>query len=341
MTNPLSNIRILHIDPDKDFISLTKNILRTFGFVDVDVSEDGKDAIRKMRTKDYDLVICDWKMSPMSGLEFIDYMRRDKDSPDVFIPIIMLTARAELSNIRKARDLGVTEFLAKPFTINALRQRIISVVERPREFVIAKNYCGPSRRRKRADIKQKERRGGKGRKSSEEHGVRIVHQGEAKIISPSFKLKRKLGAGNNIEKIISLEKIKEAEVFIQKEEKSFVERVLDTINILHRKFEVFMSHFLMNKNSHETQVLLEEFSDIALKIKGLSGIFGYSLATSVAKTLFEFCTVSKLRTKKDLEIIDVHIDALETIYKKNIKGEYGEIGRTLISELEELIKRNR
>ncbi len=64
------------------------------------------------------------------------------------LPIIMLTANSEPEYVVEARDRGVTEFLAKPFTVDSLYRRLVSVIARPRPFVNAEQYFGPDRRRR-------------------------------------------------------------------------------------------------------------------------------------------------------------------------------------------------
>jgi len=336
--NPLSGIRILHIDPDKSFITLIRNVMSAFGFADIDTAQNGKEAIQKMARKNYDIVICEWSIAPIDGLDFVTYIRKNENSPDYAIPIIMLTARSEGKNIQKARDVGITEFLTKPFTINALRQRIVSVVERPREFVLSDGYCGPSRRRQRKEAPIKERRS-RGAQSMEEFGTRIVKKYNAKILSPNFKLKRKIGSENSIDKLISLEKIKKAETIVEESAQGFIEESIGDIDRLKKKFNIFMNEFVTNKNSEEAKSALEELKEVSVRIKGNAGIYGYTLATNVANTLFSFCNANQIKTKRDLEVIDVHINALEIIFQKNIKGEFGVLGKELIRELSELIRK--
>ena len=148
ISNPIEKISILIVDDDVGIIDLLSNILSVFGFKDVVSANDGRSAIKKMKNKRFDIIISDWQMEPMDGISFVKYVRKGDDSPDCLVPIIMLTGRAEVENVKKARDAGVTEFLAKPFTAEDLRKRILSVIDNPREFVFADAYTGPSRRRK-------------------------------------------------------------------------------------------------------------------------------------------------------------------------------------------------
>lgn len=146
--NPLSKIAVLCVDNDDRISVLLKRILESFGFEDITVAHNGREALSRLDERKYDLIISDWQMEEMDGIAFINYLRKNPRSPDFFIPVIMLSGRAEMHNIKKARDSGITEFLAKPFEVTRLRERIISVFERPREFVFSGEYSGPSRRRK-------------------------------------------------------------------------------------------------------------------------------------------------------------------------------------------------
>lgn len=70
----------------------------------------------------------------------------------------MITGFSEPKRVQEARDMGVTEFLAKPFTIQAIGNKLISIIERQRQFVHTRSYFGPDRRRRQADIDFEDRR---------------------------------------------------------------------------------------------------------------------------------------------------------------------------------------
>lgn len=146
--NALRQIRLLIVDDDSHVTGLLRDVLRSLGFSHMDIVGDGAAAIKKMQLHYYDLIICDWKMKPMDGLTFTRYIRTSPDSPNRFISIIMLTGYSDAEHVQVARDAGVTEFLVKPFRIESLCNRIRSVAERPRTFVISGNYTGPDRRRR-------------------------------------------------------------------------------------------------------------------------------------------------------------------------------------------------
>jgi len=90
-------------------------------------------------------------MAPMDGLEFSRTVRTAGNSPNPFVPIIMITGHTEKHQVEAARDAGITEFLIKPITAQSLFSRIAEVVERPRAFVRCESYFGPDRRRRNVE----------------------------------------------------------------------------------------------------------------------------------------------------------------------------------------------
>ena len=97
-----------------------------------------------------DIVITDWEMEPIDGPELVKWIRADQSSPKRNVPIIMMTGYAATARVGVARDLGITEFLVKPFTANELARRIAYVIDAPRDFVETNEFFGPDRRRRAA-----------------------------------------------------------------------------------------------------------------------------------------------------------------------------------------------
>ncbi|MEO1040397.1 MAG: response regulator [Pseudomonadota bacterium] len=144
----LANLRVLIVDDNAAMRGLVRAILGAFGCENVFEADGAKRAMEILRGDAIDLVISDWKMSPVDGIELVKIMRDPEQSPTPYMPVIMLTAYAEPSRVHEARDAGVTEFLAKPFSSENLYRRIQSIVNRPRPFVRTKVFFGPDRRRR-------------------------------------------------------------------------------------------------------------------------------------------------------------------------------------------------
>jgi two-component system, chemotaxis family, chemotaxis protein CheY len=155
----LSKLRVLIVDDSKNMRMLVKTILNALGVQVVREAPDGQAAINELRAGPIDIAIVDWVMETMDGLEFVRQVRTGEDSPSPFLPIIMMTGHTEKHRIFKARDSGVTEFLAKPITAKTLLLRLTNIIEHPRPFVRAKGYFGPDRRRRSEDYGGPERRG--------------------------------------------------------------------------------------------------------------------------------------------------------------------------------------
>ena len=143
----LSRLNFLIVDDNKHMRALVKSILHALGVKNVLEAGDGADAFKELRHFPADVIICDWNMSPLDGLDFVRMVRTASDSPNPFVPIIMLTGHTEMNRVMEARDCGVHEFLAKPISAKKLYSRIRSIIENPRPFVRAGLYFGPDRRR--------------------------------------------------------------------------------------------------------------------------------------------------------------------------------------------------
>lgn len=149
MTNyDLEPLKVMIVDDNRHMRRLVKSILTALGVQDVAEAGSGGQAIKRLNDFEADLLIVDWKMSPMDGISFTRHVRNDDDSPNIYVPIIMLTGHTEADRVAEARDAGVTEFLAKPVSALQLFQRIRTIIEAPRQYVRTADYFGPDRRRR-------------------------------------------------------------------------------------------------------------------------------------------------------------------------------------------------
>jgi DNA-binding response OmpR family regulator len=146
----LERLNFLIVDDNKHMRALVKSILHALGIKNILEAGDGADAFKELRHFPADIIICDWNMSPLDGMDFVRMVRTGKDSPNQHVPIIMLTGHTEMNRVLEARDSGVHEFLAKPISAMSLYSRIRAIIENPREFVRAGMYFGPDRRRRQS-----------------------------------------------------------------------------------------------------------------------------------------------------------------------------------------------
>lgn len=141
-------LRVLIVDDNHHMINIVKTILRGFGIKHFFDAKDAAEAFDVVRHDAIDLIIVDYHMDLLDGTDFIRLVRTADDSPNPYVPIVMLTAYSERTKVIKARDAGVTEFCCKPVTANEMYKKVASVVNRTRAFVRSGAYFGPDRRRR-------------------------------------------------------------------------------------------------------------------------------------------------------------------------------------------------
>ena len=154
----LEEINFLVVEDNPFMRSIIKSVLRVLGARSINEASDGAAALQAMKESAPDIILVDWEMKPVDGLEFVKLVRLSEDSPDPFVSIIMLSAHSEYNRVLEARDAGVNEFVAKPISAKSLFQRIQQVIESPRPFVRTKSYFGPDRRRHAIPYSGEERR---------------------------------------------------------------------------------------------------------------------------------------------------------------------------------------
>jgi two-component system, chemotaxis family, chemotaxis protein CheY len=147
----LEHVKFLIVEDNTFMRTIVRRILTALGAHDVKEAPDGADALRILSTWHADIMIADWEMQPLDGIELTRMIRTADDTANPFLPIIMLTSYAEIAQITEARDAGVTEYIVKPVSAKALFRRIREIVEHPRPFVKTKGFFGPDRRRSPAE----------------------------------------------------------------------------------------------------------------------------------------------------------------------------------------------
>jgi CheY-like chemotaxis protein len=147
VTSPLGKLSFLVVDDNVNMIQIVKAVLKSFGVEHIYDACGVAEGLAMVRHHAIDIVILDYKLGPMDGIDFIRVVRNADDSPEPCLPIIMLTAYTEETRVREARDAGVTEFCCKPVTAAELYRKIAEVIERPRDFIRTPDYFGPDRRR--------------------------------------------------------------------------------------------------------------------------------------------------------------------------------------------------
>lgn len=120
------SLPIMIVDDDNLTCELMTRILNQLGFTHVDRSTNGQDAFDRLKAGRYGLVISDWFMQPITGYDLLKMVRADHDLAKT--PFIMVTTRTTIENAVAAKAAGMSGFLLKPFTPQAMRAKIQEVV---------------------------------------------------------------------------------------------------------------------------------------------------------------------------------------------------------------------
>ena len=117
-----SSMKVLIVDDYKTMLRIIRNLLKQIDVSDVEEAVDGTEALAKLRANSFDLVISDWNMEPMTGLELLQHVRKDPHLAK--LPFIMVTAESKTENIIAAKQAGVSNYIVKPFNAGTLKEKI-------------------------------------------------------------------------------------------------------------------------------------------------------------------------------------------------------------------------
>lgn len=120
------NMSILIVDDYKTMLRIIRNLLKQLGFNNVDEATDGSMALQKLRDRDYGLVISDWNMEPMTGIQLLREVRADSKLKN--LPFIMITAESKTENVVAAKEAGVNNYIVKPFNAATLKTKLSTVL---------------------------------------------------------------------------------------------------------------------------------------------------------------------------------------------------------------------
>ncbi len=322
----LNRSSILVVDDNIDIRGILCSVLREFGCEHVVGVSSGSEAIELLTSVkrhparvgiyEIDAVISDWVMPDIDGAMLLRWIRRHHDSPNRYMPFLMLSAYSDEDRVEKARDLGVNGFLAKPFSCETIATYLLDAMMDDRHYVWSSDYFGPDRRRRTEDVDEEQRQSDV---PQSEKGVRFF---------PSPKtVRERVGKGFEFD----AETIREAQRELDQWSEDFVDWAKIHIDELDRAFKD-----CAKAEKRVRRRLLDSINHQAHELRGLGGTFGYPLVTTVSMSLFDL-TLGKIDpTDECLSLVKTHIDTLKAIVRENVRGEGGPIGQELVQELGEM-----
>ncbi len=347
-----NRICVMVVDDNTFMRDLLANTIKSFGIENTVTEPDCATAIKRLKLSKtdpiaagigtVDLIVSDYLMEGVDGNLFLHWIRTNRDVPDRFVPYIMVSGAADQFVVEQARDTGVTEFMAKPFSARSVADRILAVVNTPRRFVLAPGYFGPDRRRANLDVREE-------RRQTRESEIQIVkpdssarslrEDARAIYFVPSNRIREKLGPAArdpvNFDPLI----IDAAEARIQRlvgDYADWVKRYISSMANSHSSLDV--GGWPEDGNAKH----IANINRIAHELRGQSGTFDYNLITAFGKSLYQATMDTEIKiTENRLKLIEAHIDAIRTVFRNRITGNGGQVGKALLHEIEGAVKKYR
>ncbi|MEW5744023.1 MAG: chemotaxis response regulator CheY [Nitrospirota bacterium] len=126
-------LKVLVVDDFPTMRRIVKNLLKQLGFEHIDEAEDGSQALTKLRSGNYGLVVSDWNMPNMEGIELLRNVRKEPE-PLRDVPFLMVTAEAEKEKVIEAIKAGVDNYIVKPFTAEILKEKLEKIAEKKKSL---------------------------------------------------------------------------------------------------------------------------------------------------------------------------------------------------------------
>lgn len=315
-------VSVLVADRDIRTAQLVQNVLISLGFGRIDMVTSSEEALGKLEDEPFDIVITEWNMEPINGVELVQAIRNAGEERRVRrdLPIIMLTSHAQKGVVENARDAGVTEFLAKPFTAASLASRLELIIDKPRSFVLAPHYKGPCRRRS-----------GKPPEGVSDRRVRSKEtQKGVEILPPNYTLRQRIN--DSATALLGETKIDTTQAALLKAGGELVDWAKDDIADLEAAYATLAAR---PSSSPAHLALL----DVARAIATQAALYGYDLGRDVASMLADYLETHRKLDAGKLTVVRKHIDTISVVFREKIKETGQELGRDLVSSLRKLIKK--
>ncbi len=119
------NMKILIVDDFATMRKIVRNVLKQIGFTNMIEADNGKSALKALKKENVDLILCDWNMPEVAGIDLLKTLKSDDALKD--IPFVMVTAEAQKDNIIDAVKAGVTSYIVKPFTAETVSEKLKAI----------------------------------------------------------------------------------------------------------------------------------------------------------------------------------------------------------------------
>ena len=343
-------ICVMVVDDNAFMRNLLANTIKAFGITDTVAEPDCSTAIKKLKLSKtdpiaagigtIDLIVSDYLMPGVDGNLFLHWIRTNRDVPDRFVPFIMVSGAADQFVVEQARDTGVNEFLAKPYSARSVADRILAVLNDPRQFVLALGYFGPDRRRTNLAVIEERRKTGESEIQvvKPDSKVRTLREDVRAIyFRPNNRIREKLGPAAREPVHFDPLIIDAAQARIQRlvgDYADWAKRYISSMATSLSSLEI--GGWPEDGNAKH----IANINRIAHELRGQSGTFDYHLITSFSKSLYQTTMDTEMKITEDRhKLIAAHIDAVRNVFRNRITGSGGQVGKALLREIEDAVQR--
>ncbi len=339
MSHDFRRLGILCVDDSGFLRSLLTDSLKALRVGHVHIAEDGRKAAAMLRRRaedavlalanPVDIIISNWQMPGADGLSFLKWVRSDDASPDRFAPFLMFTAFTDIEHVQIARDNGVDDIIAKPFSVNTIRDKILTLVMRDLVYVQTPQYFGPDRRRQTLDITGPDRR-----MLTETHAdveiITSIEDAQKAPMSPvriyrlANPLRDRVGmplGQSDVQKKDADAQLEKAQAVLDSYADKYPayaeEQVLELLSLRRKIADVDLT----NPDAAQTAQMLDGIKSITHDLMGQGSTFGFPLVTRAAKSLNMLAgKLTQLDGRKS-ELVQTHIRLLQLIMQEKRSGE--------------------
>lgn len=334
-----SDVKILLIEADLAQADMIRKILYPLGCTQVSSARSAEEADEISLKTIFDIIICNWDLPGVSGVDFCKTLRRNYQSKQQMLPIVLYSTRNQLNDVLAARDSGIHEYIILPFTSKALIERLYMMAEQPRNFLLTNIFVGPDRRRinpikqlmqKTASVSSKKRTAPL---VTSRHSLGHIDIGDKpRMILPDYSLKLKVGLHVPEE----LQMLSNAtELSLDAAKQRMIERLGHEVSALGYHFQS------LGEGSFEAAELAPRLiNQSAMVIAQESMLVGYDFAMEIAGMLLGFSMqYAHYDDVNHRLIIEKHIEALKVVFSQKLAGDGGVLGDVMLGELSKLIEK--
>lgn len=123
-----TEMKVLVVDDHQTMRRIVKNLLEELNIRNIEEAIDGSEALQKLAAERFDLILSDWNMMPMTGLQLLQFVRNDSNYQHQNVPFIMITGESKVENVVEAKKAGVDNYIMKPFNAETLKSKMIAAI---------------------------------------------------------------------------------------------------------------------------------------------------------------------------------------------------------------------